>query len=212
MRGPYTSPPPVPVIPPDDRAARGSKGLWAGLGGVLTGIAAIISAVVLASGSGHPGNGSPTLTAPLPTTGSSPHTGSSTRPSDKPPSTGPSHGSTGQTPPFAVRSVEVVASPARASVTCDAEETVRVLFRATVTVNGSGRVTYQWERSDGAHGPQDTGSLTFSGAGSQQIGPMDWTLGVPVGESGRQVGYTLRVSTPDGAMTADSATATLTCR
>ncbi len=75
-------------------------------------------------------------------------------------------------PSFAVTSVTVSADPPFFSGPCP----TTVTFYATITVNGPGTVTYNWERSDGAL--SRIASLTFGGPGSQTVNtswPLDQT-------------------------------------
>jgi hypothetical protein len=48
-------------------------------------------------------------------------------------------------------------------------------FTGNITVTGTGNVTYQWVRSDGAFGP--TQVLTFGSPGMQPANNDTWTLG-----------------------------------
>jgi len=75
-------------------------------------------------------------------------------------------------PSFAVTSVTVSADPPFFSGACP----TTVNFYATITVNGPGTITYNWERSDGAL--SRIASLTFGGPGSQTANtswPLDET-------------------------------------
>ncbi|HZQ05804.1 MAG TPA: SdrD B-like domain-containing protein [Anaerolineae bacterium] len=75
-------------------------------------------------------------------------------------------------PPFSVTNVSAFVSPT-SSTTCPQTFT----FNGAITTNGAGNVTYQWQRSDGSLTP--TQVLTFLGAGTQNVAPDSWTLGVP---------------------------------
>jgi hypothetical protein len=75
-------------------------------------------------------------------------------------------------PSFAVTSVTVSADQPFFSGACP----TTVNFYATITVNGPGTITYNWERSDGAL--SRIASLTFGGPGSQTANtswPLDET-------------------------------------
>ena len=75
-------------------------------------------------------------------------------------------------PSFAVTSVTVSADPPFFSGACPTTAN----FYATITVNGPGTITYNWERSDGAL--SRIASLTFGGPGSQTANtswPLDET-------------------------------------
>lgn len=47
---------------------------------------------------------------------------------------------------------------------------------ATITTNKAGDVTYRWDRSDGATGPSNSGTLTFDSAGSKTT-TFEWSNG-----------------------------------
>jgi hypothetical protein len=73
-------------------------------------------------------------------------------------------------PTFAVTSVIASSSPPSYSGPCP----YQFNFYATITVNGAGTVTYQWERSDGTSDLPQT--ISFSSAGSQTVTTY-WYLG-----------------------------------
>lgn len=79
---------------------------------------------------------------------------------------------TATVPPFFVTNVTASVSP-NSSSTCPQMFT----FDGTITVAGTGTVTYQWVRSDGAAGPPQP--LTFIVPGTQNVAPETWTLGAP---------------------------------
>jgi len=73
-------------------------------------------------------------------------------------------------PTFAVTSVVASSSPPSYSGPCP----YQFNFYATITANGAGTVTYQWERSDGTSDLPQT--ISFSSAGSQTVTTY-WYLG-----------------------------------
>lgn len=72
-------------------------------------------------------------------------------------------------PAFAVTDVQASVDPPSFSGSCPAE----FQFTGKITTNEAGTVTYRWERSDGATGPDET--VDFGGAGTQEV-YTTWTL------------------------------------
>ena len=69
-----------------------------------------------------------------------------------------------------IKNVTVVADQPSYDGACPA----RITFTATINYTGSGNIQYTWLRSDGAHGP--TKSLSLSGGGSQTV-TTTWNIG-----------------------------------
>jgi Tol biopolymer transport system component len=71
---------------------------------------------------------------------------------------------------FAVTGVNASVNPNNSAV-CPSD---KFTFTGQITSNAAGTVTYRWERSDGAHGPDQT--INFGGPGSQTV-TTQWQLG-----------------------------------
>jgi len=106
------------------------------------------------------------------------------------------------TPTFAVTGVTADVTPLTYTGPCPVE----ITWSATITVNGPGTLTYQWEVEGGAPGPvQD---LTFSGAGSQTVTMQrPFSTGTPDATQWRRV----RILTPN-EVASNQPTITLTCQ
>jgi hypothetical protein len=107
----------------------------------------------------------------------------------------------------AVTSVSAGARPNRYDGFCP----VRVTFSATIVVNLPARVTYRWERSDGAVGPSET--VAISGRSSDVKSYTATTSG----EFRNPPGKTLRVTqvlhvTAPNDMKSNEAEIVMTCR
>ncbi len=100
--------------------------------------------------------------------------------------------------PFAVTSISVSVTPPTYTGACPGNFT----FTGSITANGAGVVTYQWERKDSP--PLASATLTFSGAGTQTV-TNQW-LSAPAGD-----GWTrLHVTAPND-LTSTQATFTNSC-
>jgi hypothetical protein len=103
------------------------------------------------------------------------------------------------TPPFEVTNVQVSASPTSYTGVCPKQFD----FTGQITVQGSGTVTYRWERSDGVTGDEQT--IDFAGPGTQAVNT-NWSLSASGTHWQR-----LRVTAPN-EVTSNEATFTLTCK
>ncbi|SDI62283.1 hypothetical protein SAMN05192558_106241 [Actinokineospora alba] len=111
-------------------------------------------------------------------------------------------------PAFAVTEVQLNVEPSGGTVACDTESKV-FTFRGAIVANGAGEVRYRWIRSDGAIGPNDSGTLRFDAAGTKRLDEITWQFGVPAEERVRDGSYTLEVDMPNTI--SKKATARLAC-
>jgi hypothetical protein len=161
-----------------------SRSFWTTLPGILTGLAALLTAVGGLYATGVIGRSpAPTPTA---TATTAPTMSAAPTPSE-------SH--------IGFRLVEVIlrADPFDYSGVCP----VKVTFSGRISVaGGSGNVSYRFLRSDNASAPVQ--ALTFTGSGSQDVSTT-WTL------SGSYSGWqAIEVLDPEGRQS-DKATFTITC-
>lgn len=111
-------------------------------------------------------------------------------------------------PAFAVTEVQLNVEPSGGTVACDTES-MKFTFRGAIVANGVGEVRYRWIRSDGAIGPNDSGTLRFDAAGTKRLDEITWQFGVPADEQVRDGSYTLEVDMPNTI--SKKATARLAC-
>jgi hypothetical protein len=111
-------------------------------------------------------------------------------------------------PAFAVTEVQLSVDPSGGTVACDTES-MKFTFRGAIVANGAGEVRYRWIRSDGAIGPNDSGTLKFDAAGTKRLDEITWQFGVPADERVRDGAYTLEVDMPNTI--SKKATARLGC-
>lgn len=180
----------IPYDEPDGHPTPSrSASFWTGIGGALTGAAALVTALVgliTVFRSDEPAP--PVADTTSITTTAAPTT---------------------TAPAFAVTSVSLVATPGSKGVLCGFGKSIVITFNAKITTNGAGTVKYRWKRSDGATGPGDEGTLVFDAAATKDLPPVMWTRGIIGGPKPVTGGYTLETLEPNSIQ--NTASYTFTC-
>jgi hypothetical protein len=170
------------------------------IGAVAALITALVGAMALISGNDSIDAAQPSTPVTSPpgtTTVSSPITATTTKGGTN--TIGRTHPVTTTTVPFEfkVTQVQLSVNPTGGQVACGSREAVDFTFNGAIVANGSGEVRYRWHRSDGAIGPNDSGTLHFDAAGTKQLPPVVWRFGVPAAQHVADGGYTLEVDAPN---------------
>lgn len=190
----------------------GDKSRWGTAAAVIGSVAALITALVgawalIGKNTSQAGSATPSQTTTSVVSGGSGGGGGGSSGGGKVVTTKKTTTTT-KPPAFAVTEVQLSVEPSGGTVACDSES-MKFTFRGAIVANGAGEVRYRWIRSDGAIGPNDSGTLRFDAAGTKRLDEITWQFGVPSDERVRDGAYTLEVDMPNTI--SKKATARLAC-